>query len=993
MNLGKIIKILLILVFFGTFFPRPVLAQTEAFITVVNPVRGEELSGVKLEKKLIDQFNLPATWLLRNDAFAIPENVGFFKNFSSTQELGLFLEITPSLAQKAGVSYPSGGVFWHDANKIFLSGYKPEERIRLIDQVFNNFKDSFGYFPQSVGAWHVDAYSAKYMREKYGVTGVLICADQFGTDGYQIWGGWWGVPFYPSAYNILIPAQEKKNKLDLVVSWWAARDPALGYGGSVQESAYSVQANDYIGHSQGIDYFRKLLDTYLKDDRNRFGQVTIGLENDSDWGRIGNNFFLQLEEVKKRRDAGVQILTMKEFAGWYRSAFPGISPPHWLGDWLMESAFRIGLTENDGQKMIRDLRIYNDRWPEANLLTANPWGTLSLNNPYKIDTVRFSQDIKKLPKNFSLKSLIKEYGPQKIPFNASRNLLLIFYLFLGGILFYFLKSNLALFFLTLAGSISLSLTMVKSGLVYSYGMGFWGPNGHDGIWHLALIGQLAKFSLTQPIFSGSILTNYHFGFDLLAAASHSLTGIPAVNLYFQILPAVMASLLGILTYRFVFRWTASKASAWWATFLVYFGGSWSWVLGRGESTFWANQAISTLINPPFAFSLIFLLLGLLKFLDYQKNQSRKNLFLSALFFGFLLQIKVYAGILALGGLLGLWLFSLAKRGRSKDYLKLLGLTAGISLLIFLPFNYRSSSLLVWSPLWFPRTMLAFGDRLGWPRLENARLTYWASGQWLKALLAEGLALAIFLFGNLGTRVVGLWEFGRLRRIKETEVFLFSFLLFSLAIPLLFIQKGNSWNTIQFFYYCQFLLAILAGVALGRWQKRSVGKYLSLAAVVLLTLPTSVSTLLSSYLPPRPPARISIEELEALDFLRRQPDGNVLAYPYNPDWRLKFSEPRPLYAYETTAYISALAEKSLYLEDEMNLEISGYDWSFRKEASARFFLTNERDWARKLLEENQIKYLYLVKGQKMNLGMADISAQKIFENGEVIIYRTWIGKTN
>ncbi len=1011
MKLRKIIKIFFLCLIFLAFFPRSALAQTEAFINLVNPVRGEEflekksadpLSAMKRQKEIVDRFNLPATWLLRRDAFTAPENVGFFKNFSSTQELGLFLEITPGLAQEAGVNYPAGGVFWHDANKIFLSGYKPENRIRLVDSLFNDFKESFGYFPRSVGAWHVDAYSARYMREKYGVTGVLICADQFGTDSYQIWGGWWGVPFYPSKYNILTPAQEKGNKLDLVVSWWAARDPALGYGGSVQESAYSVQANDYIGHSLGINYFQKLLDTYLKDDRNRFGQVTIGLENDNDWGRIGNNFFLQLEEVKRRREAGVRVLTMKEFSDWYRSSFPGISPRHYIGDWIMDPAFRVGLIDKDGQKVIRDLRIYNDSWPEANLLTANPWGSLSLNNPYKIDTVRFSQETKKPPLNFSLKSLIEEYDSQKIPFKASEVWLAIFYFFLAAVLLYFSRRNLPLFFLILVGSVSLSLTMVKSGLVYPYGMGFWGPNGHDGIWHLALISQLERLSLAQPVFSGSILTNYHFGFDLIAAILRRLTGIPAVNLYFQILPPIMAILLGVLSYRFVFNWTSSKASAWWATFFVYFGGSWGWLLSLvrtgqlgGESSFWANQAISTLINPPFVLSLIFLLLGLQNLLNYQKGNFRKNLFLASLFFGLLLQIKVYGGILVLGGLGAVWLFSLFKRDRSGDYFKLLGLTAVISLLVFLPFNYHSSSLLVFSPLWFPRTMLAFGDRFYWPRLENARLTYWASGQWLKGFLAEGLALAIFLLGNLGTRVIGFWRLRHLKRAGKTEVFLFSFLFFSLVLPLLFIQKGNPWNTIQFFYYSQFLMAILAGVVIGSCQDRvrAGRRVLVFLALAVLTLPTTIGTLVYNYLPQRPPARISLEELEALDFLRQEPQGNVLAYPYNPDWRAKFSEPRPLYAYETTAYIAAFSGKALYLEDEMNLEISGYDWSSRKEASARFFLTNDRDWARKLLEENRIKYLYLVKGQKMNLGLADLSAGMIFENGEVAVYKILIDGEN
>ena len=157
-------------------------------------------------------------------------------------------------------------------------------------------------------------------------------------------------------------------------------------------------------------------------------------------------------------------------------------------------------------------------------------------------------------------------------------------------------------------------------------------------------------------------------------------------------------------------------------------------------------------------------------------------------------------------------------------------------------------------------------------------------------------------------------------------------------------------------------------------------------LIILTLPTSLTTLKNDYLPKRPPARISIEELEALDFLNRQPAGVVLSVPFNPDWRLKFSEPKPLYAYETTAYISALSDKETYLEDEMNLEITGYNWQMRREQTNKFFLTADQNWGKEFLQSNNIKYIYLVKGQKMNLGLGDINGKKIFENGETVIYR-------
>src|SRR3990167_16399 len=176
---------------------------------------------------------------------------------------------------------------------------------------------------------------------------------------------------------------------------------------------------------------------------------------------------------------------------------------------------------------------------------------------------------------------------------------------------YFLDDLKALI-LILLGTLTWSLTMVKSGIAYSYRMGFWGPNGHDGIWHIALAGSLAKGSWQMPMFAGEIIKNYHLGFDLILAALHKITFIPIVNLYFQILPPIFALVIGVGVYLFVYEWRKSRYQAFWATFFTYFAGSLGWLVTylrhrqfEGESMFWSQQSISTLVNPPFALSLIF----------------------------------------------------------------------------------------------------------------------------------------------------------------------------------------------------------------------------------------------------------------------------------------------------------------------------------------------------------------------------------------------------
>jgi len=1010
---SKIIKIFIFFlwaVVFGWPGAKQSSAFSQAFVTVVNPVRGREfwglkdqepLTAVKAQKKILEEYHFSATWLLRPDVVFDSELANYFQDFPPRQELGLFLEVTPIWADEAGVDYHFGPL-WHYANSVFLSGYLPAERRQLLDSAFRRFHQVFGFYPRSVGAWHLDAQSLAYLRKHYGVSGALICADQFLTDGYQIWGGWWGVPYYPSRVNVLIPAQTKKNKLDLVVFQWAARDPVNGYGGGSHESTFSVQANDYFQHHLGTNYFAWLVDVYTRPKKAPFGQLTVGLENDYPWSQFGPEYKNQIRVLAEKK---LKVVTMAEFSRWYREHFPALSPPHQLegqdplgsgqrATWLMSTRVRLGLLEKGGRLVVRDWRLYNENWPEPYLETANTGTDLILSLPAKIDTVRFPDQARVVDPD-QIKKWLAETTPP-LPFQTPKLVwLLVAVLFVLGLVVAG-KLNKFLALLVGLGSLTQSLTMIKSGLLYRYGMGFWGPNGHDGIWHLALINELTKhFPPRNPVFSGRLLVNYHYLFDFLTALIHRLTGLPIINLYFQILPLLFSLSLGILSYLMVKRWTRSELSSLLAAFFAYFGGNFGWLItlsrGQGlggESMFWANQAISFLINPPFALSLIFIWLGFYLYLAYQKTGEKKLFFILALIFGSLIGIKAYGGVVVL---IGLALASVWEGWQKRKLItgRLFLASLVISLMIFLPANRTAASLFVLAPLWFPHTMLAFTDRLGWIRLEQARQVYLATGRWGRWFLAESLGLGIFLIGNLGTRVVGIGQLARWLRRKKLgsfEIFFLGCLLSSFLISLLVIQKGNPWNSIQFFYYFLFLTGILAAWWLGEFlvQRSLAIKVLVLGGLVLLTLPTTVGTS-RHYWPSRAPARVGFGELEALAFLREQAEGIVLTVPFDPRWREKFSAPRPLYAYETTAYVAALGGQPVFLEDEMNLTIIGLDFQSRQEMIERFLTTTDLVWAKKFLSQNKIRYLYLVKGQQLKIDPWELGFKKIFENGEVRIY--------
>lgn len=565
---------------------------------------------------------------------------------------------------------------------------------------------------------------------------------------------------------------------------------------------------------------------------------------------------------------------------------------------------------------------------------------------------------------------------------------------------HFFQGNSRLLGLVLIGTLTLSLTMFKSGLVYSFGMGFWGPNGHDGIWHIALAESLAKGSWQMPVFAGETIKNYHIGFDLILAIIHKLTFIPIHTLYFQIIPPILALGIGLFVYLFILTWKKSKSAAFWATFFVYFGGSFGWIITLlknreigGESLFWAQQSISTLVNPPFALSLILMFLGLTLLIKGTRAEDKKRLILATFIFGVLVQIKVYAGLLSLGALFISGIFRMARK-RKIDVIKVFAGALVVSILLFSPLGRGIENTIIFTPFWFLETMMGFPDRLNWQRFYSAMVNYRLGGVWLKGTLAYGYAFLIFLIGNFGTRIIGgFWFLQRLKNFKRLgyiESFLITIIAAGVVIPMLYVQSGTPWNTLQFFYYSLMFSGILTGIYLGdliEKKRHSVSMiYIIVTTVIILTIPTTIGTL-RQYLPARPPAKISHEELTALDFLSRQPDGVVLTPPFDRDAAEKALDnpPRPLYLYESTAYVSALSGKQAYLEDEVNLDITGYDWRGRRE-SVEKFLVAESGEKEKFLRESNVSYLYFIRSMEPKVDWEALGAEKIFETNEAEIYK-------
>lgn len=392
-------KIVLFLfsLFLILFFPFQTLAtdSNNQFVTIVNPVRVSRYthdlkSSVEAQYEQIQKRSLPATWLLTFDVLERKDVTEFFSGIDKSQELGIFLEVTPDFALKSDVEYNKTDS-WHRAHALFLSGYTQDDRKKLIDTVFEKFKQTFKSYPKSVGAWWIDSYSLEYMQSKYGISANLGLADQFTTDGYSVWGQFWSAPFIPSKYHAGIPANNLDHKLNIVTIEWAFRDPLNGYGSSPANN-YSTQ--DYLTINLTNDYFSKFLDLYTSKGFNKFSQTTIGLESDLDPPSYMGGYADQLDVAKRKN---VQFLTMSDFAKWYLNNFSLTPPDTIVSDdllgtqkkviWYQSSHYRIGI-KFDGstnQTEIFDFRIYPGDFEEPNYLSPNKQLNLYISLPFLID--------------------------------------------------------------------------------------------------------------------------------------------------------------------------------------------------------------------------------------------------------------------------------------------------------------------------------------------------------------------------------------------------------------------------------------------------------------------------------------------------------------------------------------------------------------------------------------------------------------------------------
>jgi len=530
-------------------------------------------------------------------------------------------------------------------------------------------------------------------------------------------------------------------------------------------------------------------------------------------------------------------------------------------------------------------------------------------------------------------------------------------------------------------------TVFRSGGRCQFGVCFWGPNGHDGVWHLSLINQtIKKIPPMAPTFSGEVIKSYHWGYDLFAGLVSKVLPFSVADVHFRLLPLIFTVLLGYLSFELGLKISKKFWVGFWFAFLNYFAGSLGWLVTLfrngtigGESAFWSMQSSSFLLNPPYAMSIILLLSGIILWEKWDKKLTSFRLILLGLIFGILINIKAYSAVLFFLSLITSFLI-LKKIDKKKALIGLVALA--ISVLIWFLWQRGGGFPFIFQPLWFVRTMFEARDRLFIPKL--GQIWWILKDDWLTSprfWALSGGGTIIFLVGNFGTRLAGLIKIKK----QFWDLFFAGFIFWGILIPLFFLQKGTAWNTIQFLYYALFFANWFLAKLLASLTKKKVSSLLILFILVFFLLPTNL-TVINNYFSLNPAAYLSKDEQQGLNFLAGQKNGIVLAYPYNSYLKTQKKAPFPLYLYESTAYVSGFSGKQVFLEDEMNLEITGYPWQERKTKVEKFFSSKDKIWARGFLLNNNIDYIYLIDNQEFSLPKEDLGIKMIFNNRQVKIYQ-------
>lgn len=330
--------------------------------------------------EIMKKYKLGGTFLLQYDALMDPRYQKLLKALPRDSfEIGAWWEIPQPQVEKAGMKWRGRYPWDWRANIGFSTGYTPQEREKLIDVYMADFKKIFGYYPKSVASWFIDSYSLEYMYQKYHIVASANCKDQYGTDGYTLWGGYWNQAYYPSKINSYMPAQNAANQIPVPIFRMLGSDPIRQYDNGLGTTRQGVVTLEPVykfggGDADWVNWFFK---SFTDDKALGFNYTQAGQENSFTWDAMAKGFEIQMPLIARLRDEHkIRVETMEPSGRWFKKQYKvtpatSFTVSHDLGEsdlktvWFNSRFYRVNLLWEKGNLRIRDLHLFDENFPSV----------------------------------------------------------------------------------------------------------------------------------------------------------------------------------------------------------------------------------------------------------------------------------------------------------------------------------------------------------------------------------------------------------------------------------------------------------------------------------------------------------------------------------------------------------------------------------------------------------------------------------------------------
>jgi len=358
------LKIVNIINFIRLLEPRdPKITEDVLYQTVVKQV------------EMMKKYKLPGTFLLQYDALLDPRYQKLLKGLPRDKfEIGAWWEIPQPLVENAGLKWRGDSPWDLRADVDFATGYTPEERDQLVDVYMRDFKKIFGYYPKSVASWFIDAHTLNYLSKKYKIVASANCKDQYGTDGYTLWGGYWNQAYYPSLKNAYMPAQNEKNQIPVPIFRMLGSDPVRQYDEGIGTHRQGVITLEPVYKFGGGDsvwvhwYFKQ----FVEGESMQYAYVQVGQENSFTWDAMSKGFEIQLSLIARLRDEKkIKVETLAASGKWFREHFKitpatsvtvneDIDGSNSKTVWFDSRFYRLNLLWENGSLRFRDIHLFDE---------------------------------------------------------------------------------------------------------------------------------------------------------------------------------------------------------------------------------------------------------------------------------------------------------------------------------------------------------------------------------------------------------------------------------------------------------------------------------------------------------------------------------------------------------------------------------------------------------------------------------------------------------